>query len=98
MNCWQCGQAIKLLTAQKINTRDTCGACDADLHACRGCRHFDPISRNECREVMAEPVTRKDRNNYCDYFSPADSAAAARSPDSDAVSARSSFDQLFKKS
>ncbi len=97
MTCWNCGRVIALKTAQKVLTRDTCPGCDADLHACRGCRHFDLTAHNECREVMAEWVRNKDRSNYCDYFSPRDDAA---SPAADAASAagkaRSQFDQLFK--
>ncbi|HUX67732.1 MAG TPA: hypothetical protein VMV31_09605 [Terriglobales bacterium] len=100
MTCWQCGRTVQLLTAEKVNTRDTCPQCDADLHVCRNCRHFDPTSHNECREVMAEWVRYKDRNNYCDYFSPVTVVnptgprAGGKATPGDA---RQKFDQLFKK-
>ncbi|MGH9414704.1 MAG: hypothetical protein ACRD0Y_13320 [Terriglobales bacterium] len=99
MTCWKCGRTITLKTAQKVNTRDTC-ACDADLHVCRNCRHFDPASHNECREVMAEWVRSKDRANYCDYFSPA-TADQPTGPQAQGKlapeDARAQFDQLFGK-
>ncbi|MGH9475274.1 MAG: hypothetical protein ACRD1C_02955 [Terriglobales bacterium] len=88
-----------MLTAQKVNTRDEC-ECGADLRVCRNCRHFDPTSHNECREVMAEWVRTKDRANYCDYFSPMTVANASgpRAPgESSSGDARARFDQLFKK-
>ncbi len=96
MNCWKCGQEIALRTGEKIATRAVCAGCDADLHVCRACRHFDPTRHNECRETQAEWVRAKDRNNYCDYFSPLAGAGAA-SPRADASSdARKKLDQLFK--
>jgi len=99
MHCWHCGREIKLVTAQKVQARDTCPQCDADLRVCRNCRHFDPTSHNECREVMAEWVRTKDRANYCDYFSPATVAGAAggRPPAKQADDARDAFDRMFKK-
>lgn len=100
MTCWQCGRTLHLPAGDKVSTRATCAQCDADLHVCRNCRHFDPVSHNECREVMAEPVRQKDRNNYCDYFSP----VTVTNPTGPRASgqalpgdARAKFDQLFKK-
>jgi hypothetical protein len=97
MNCWQCGNEIKLLTGEKIGTRDTCPRCEADLHVCRNCRHFDPVSHHECREPQAEWVRYKDRNNYCDYFSPVSVVSASARPKTAPVEdAKKKFDQLFK--
>lgn len=97
MECWHCGRAIALASGQAILTRDTCPGCDADLHACRGCRHFDPTAHNECREVMAEWVRYKDRANYCDYFSPRAAAQTGSEPAGEAgAAARRRFDDLFK--
>lgn len=97
MTCWNCGHQIQLLTAEKIGRRDTCPQCDADLHVCRNCRHFDPTVHNECRETQAEWVRSKDRNNYCDYFSPVTVVGGATRAKSDpADSARKKFDDLFK--
>ena len=77
--------------------RDTCPRCDADLHACRNCRHYDPGAHHECRENQAEWVRDKERNNRCDYFDPLAEAwrGGAAPPAGDA--ARAGFDALFKK-
>ena len=96
MTCWHCGRAIALATAQKVQSRDACPHCDADLRVCRNCRHFEPTAHNECREVLAEWVRFKDKGNYCDYFAPA-TAGAAPAASAGAANARSAFDQLFKK-
>jgi hypothetical protein len=97
MECWNCGRAIALASAQTVLTRDTCPQCDADLHACRGCRHFDLTAHNECREVMAEWVRYKDRANYCDYFSPGGAAPPGGGQDKGgAASARDDFNRLFR--
>ncbi|HZT72377.1 MAG TPA: hypothetical protein VE996_01870 [Terriglobales bacterium] len=98
MTCWQCGREIKLLAAERVSTRDTCPGCDADLHVCRNCRHFDPTAHNECREDQAEWVRTKDRNNYCDYFSPVTVVGGAtRGKTSAPEDAKKKFDQLFGK-
>ena len=96
MQCFNCGHAVVLQTAQKVQFRDTCPNCDTDLRVCRNCRHFDPKSHNECREVMAEWVRFKDRANYCDYFSPTETSAATPAAKSGGGGARSAFDRLFK--
>lgn len=99
MTCWKCGATINLLTAQKVNSRDTCPQCDADLRVCRNCAHFDPSAHNECREVMAEWVRFKDRSNYCDYFSPV-TVVNPTGPRAQGKTisdeARKRFDSLFK--
>lgn len=97
MYCRECGHEIRLLTAEKIGTRDTCPQCDADLHTCRNCRHFDPTAHNECRETPAEWVRYKDKNNYCDWFSPASVVPMNSRPKANPTdSARKKFDDLFK--
>lgn len=79
-------------------TRDTCPACDADLHCCRNCRFYDPAKHNECAETQAEWVRDKEASNYCDYFQPnpvllAKGSGPGASKQNDA---RSKFDSLFK--
>jgi len=79
-------------------TRDTCPACDTDLHCCRNCRFYDPGKHNECTETQAEWVRDKEASNYCDYFQPnpvllAKGSGQGASKQNDA---RSKFDSLFK--
>jgi len=99
MTCWQCGRSIELKPGEAVSRRESCPQCDTDLHSCRNCRHYDPNAHNQCREVQAEWVRSKDRNNYCDYFDPsgggAGRGASATGPSPE--DARSRFDDLFRK-
>lgn len=47
----------------------TCPSCDADLHCCVQCQHYDESAYNSCKEPQAERVVEKERSNFCDYFS-----------------------------
>jgi hypothetical protein len=78
----------------RIGRRDSCPQCDADLHCCLNCRHYQPSAHNQCNETQAEWVRDKDRANYCDYFEPRRGEATGGSRAEDA---RSRFEDLFKK-
>jgi hypothetical protein len=97
LTCWKCGSAIDVASGSRVGTRDACPRCDADLHSCRNCRHFDPARHNQCLETQAEWVRDKEASNYCDYFSPGGpsrgSGARSISPADDV---RKKFDDLFK--
>ncbi len=64
--CNQCRNSLKL--EHKISFREECSHCYSDLHTCLNCRFYDPSSYNECKESLAEKVTDKEKNNYCEYF------------------------------
>ncbi len=95
-NCHSCGQAIE--ARERIRRADECLQCGRDLHCCRNCRHFDPALHNQCREVVAEWVSDKERANFCDYFDFASSTG--NRPGGDGKSpeelAREKFRKLFK--
>jgi hypothetical protein len=38
------------------------------LRCCRGCRHFDPYARSQCRETIDTPIPNKEKSNFCDWF------------------------------
>ena len=64
---------------------EECGMCRADLHACLGCRHYDPAAANACREDRADFILDRDKANFCDFFTvhtkayrPHDNAAAQK--------------------
>lgn len=96
MNCHACGREIPLATGERIAFRDECEGCGADLHACRGCAHYDPAVYNACREPMAERVSDPERANRCDHFTPAARAAGGGTEDIRSE-ARSKLEELFKK-
>ena len=57
-------------------------------------------SRFACRETMADPVTDKDRRNFCEYFSLGGGGVTSRGPADQAqraADARAKLDALFKK-
>jgi hypothetical protein len=80
----------------RIGRKDVCPQCDADLHCCYNCRHYNAHAHNECNETQAEWVRAKDRSNYCDYFDPKRGGRTGPG-NSKAEEARSRFDSLFKK-
>lgn len=84
------------MSGEKVTSRDTCPGCDADLHVCRNCRHFDPSVHNQCRETEADKVQYKDRNNSCEYFSPVTVVGRAAKTAAPAADAKKKFDDLFK--
>jgi hypothetical protein len=96
MACFACNASIELASGERVGFRDTCSACDADLHACRNCDHHDPSAHNQCRESNAEWVSDRERANYCDYFTLGDRAGGAA--ESAKKGTLSELDRLFKKS
>ena len=81
----------------KVQRRDTCVGCGADLHSCVHCRFFDPARNNQCSEPEAEWVSDKESANFCGYFEPRTSVnLTARGGANKQTGARSAFDALFK--
>ena len=94
MNCSFCHEVLDI--AGKVGRQDTCPHCNRDLRCCKQCKFFDPSAYNECREVVAERITDKERANFCDYFvlrgSKKGSGSANRAKD-----AKRALEDLFKK-
>jgi len=103
--CTSCGAAL----APGFDPNGTCPRCNAELHCCKQCVHFDTAARFECTQPIPERIAKKDARNDCNFFefrvtvekdtSPASyatPAAPAASP-SNPNDARKAFDDLFKK-
>ena len=73
IKCYRCGQSLAALTLP-LSRRDQCPSCDADMHVCKMCCFFDPRVTRQCREDGADDVAEKERPNFCDWFSPSESA------------------------
>jgi predicted RNA-binding Zn-ribbon protein involved in translation (DUF1610 family) len=92
--CAQCGTVLQAFTEPV----GQCPKCGFELHSCKQCTNFDPASRFECTQPIAERIPRKDAKNDCKYYSmrvmveKETSASAARVDD-----ARKAFENLFKK-
>ncbi len=64
--CWNCSKPTGITT--RVVRSDHCKHCLADLRCCRGCFHFDPTRRYQCRENVDELVKIKEKSNFCDYY------------------------------
>ncbi len=66
VRCHNCGHGVPSFGA--IGAEAVCPNCDAPLHCCRACRHFDTSSRWECRAPVPERIPDKGKSNSCDLF------------------------------
>lgn len=76
-----------------MGRREQCPKCDASLHACRQCQHYDPMASKACREPVADEVVDKEGGNFCDFFQPR--FGLAKTQDSAAEQARARLTQAF---
>jgi hypothetical protein len=74
--CYGCGAILSF--DGPIGRRTTCPECDADLHRCINCRHYDETAGNECREPHADRIVDKLASNPCDLFQLGDGAPRRR--------------------
>ncbi|MFZ5981237.1 MAG: hypothetical protein ACOYVF_11460 [Candidatus Zixiibacteriota bacterium] len=64
--CWNCGSPTGI--RDKVSRADACVKCMADLRCCRGCRHFDPTRRFQCKEPIETNIPNKEKANFCEFF------------------------------
>jgi hypothetical protein len=89
-----------------------CPKCNAELHCCKQCSHFEPSTRFQCQKPIPVRIAVKDKANECALFTPRVTVAregtnsnGAPPPQPSAnvpaprnpEDARSAFDRLFKK-
>ena len=92
--CAACGAVLPIATA----SLEQCPQCQAAIHACRQCTHFEPGRRFECRQPIIERIADKNARNECDAFALQVAVERDASPDSTRPSdIRRGFDNLFKK-
>lgn len=91
--CWNCGQDLESIP-RPISRHVQCPKCFEALHSCRMCRFHNPDVTGQCEDERADPPTRRESANFCEYFKPRfDAFAPRRSRDADAARAR--LDALF---
>lgn len=104
--CFNCTTALP----PDIDWKSNCPKCNAALHCCKQCAHFEPSTRFQCLKPIPVRIAVKDQMNECQLFKPRvtvarDAAssgngtglpAAAPAPRSP-TDARAAFDNLFKK-
>jgi hypothetical protein len=69
MHCFNCRKEVTLIS-NKVGFRAVCEFCDADLHVCKNCRFYSSEKSNDCLVPNAEYVKDKEKNNFCEEFSP----------------------------
>ena len=88
--CHGCGAALRI--EGTVGRRSTCPDCEADLHACINCRHYEEGAPHACREPHAEHIIDKTASNACDLFQLGDGASRRRGR---GPSARAALGALF---
>ena len=92
VKCAACGAVVQA----NINFEATCPKCNADLHTCRQCTHFDPGSRFECRKPLTARIVNKGGRNQCELFA-ARTVVERETSSGKPTDARQAFAKLFKK-
>lgn len=92
--CAECGTVLPL----QLDPFGQCPKCQAELHSCRQCTHFDPASRFECTQPIPERIPDKSARNACSHYEIRTSVEReASSSATRPADARRAFDNLFKK-
>lgn len=92
--CGRCGAKLDIV-GNAVGRRDTCPQCDAELHACIHCRHYDETVAKACKEPFAEVPEDKEEANFCDYFQIAEGTDRGGAVKKEAL--LSAAEALFKK-
>ena len=79
-----------------INLDSSCPKCNADLHSCRQCTHFDPGARLECNKSIPARIVNKHARNQCELFA-ARIIVERQTSSGPPTDARDAFAKLFKK-
>jgi hypothetical protein len=103
--CFNCSAPLP----SGVDWSANCPKCNAALHCCKQCSHFEPSTRFQCLKPIPVRIPGKDQANTCTLFSPRVTVARDGAVPSAATApllepgpktpndARSAFDRLFKK-
>ncbi|MGH9735515.1 MAG: hypothetical protein ACRD8A_13105 [Candidatus Acidiferrales bacterium] len=104
--CSNCGAVL----APGFDPSGKCPRCQAELHCCKQCVHFDTGKQFECTQPITERVPKKDAKNQCTFFEMRMTVEKDTSPVTYASNptpvntsparpndARKAFEDLFKK-
>jgi hypothetical protein len=107
--CFNCSTTLP----QGVDFSGNCPKCNAELHCCKQCTHFEPSTRFQCLKPIPVRIAVKDKANQCSLFSPRVTVAregttagmSAPPPPTptgppaprNSEDARNAFDKLFKK-
>jgi hypothetical protein len=107
--CYNCSTPLP----SDIAFNGNCPKCNAALHCCKQCSHFEPSTRFQCLKPIPVRIPVKDKANECTLFSPRVTVARDAPPGMqpsfrerpqpyqdtprNSNDARNAFDRLFKK-
>ncbi len=104
--CYNCSTMLPA----GMDFKGTCPKCNAALHCCKQCTHFDTSTRFQCTRPIPVRIAVKDQANECELFSPRVTVARDATVTGSGVvnrvsapaprtpqDARTAFDNLFKK-
>ena len=89
--CHACHGELEL--EGRVGFRESCHHCEADVHCCVNCEHYDVGSHNNCREPTSEYIPDRQARNFCGHFS---MLKGEREGDEAKDAALSALDALFK--
>ena len=91
--CGGCGAVLPIATASLAQ----CPSCQAAVHACRQCTHFDTARPLECSQPIPERQADKSAGNDCAWFSLRVTVERDASPHATRPGdVRRGFDDLFR--
>ncbi len=64
--CFNCATALP----SGIDFGGVCPKCNAALHCCKQCAHFEPSTRFQCLKPIPVRIPVKDKANECSQFAP----------------------------
>jgi hypothetical protein len=64
--CFNCATTLP----PDIDFTGGCPKCNADLHCCKQCTHFEPSTRFQCLKPIPVRIAAKDKRNDCTLFRP----------------------------
>jgi hypothetical protein len=64
--CFNCSTALP----PGIDFSGNCPKCNAELHCCKQCSHFEPSTRFQCLKPIPVRIAVKDKANDCTLFTP----------------------------
>ena len=99
IRCHVCGRSALSFDAV-IENGTGCPHCNAPLHCCRGCCHFDSGARWQCRAKITKSIADKSKANECALYAARlvlDSTGRRSNTPRGAGGPREQFENLFKR-
>src|SRR5881392_1771993 len=76
--CFNCSAPLP----SGVDWSGACPKCNAALHCCKQCAHFEPSTRFQCLKPIPVRIPGKDQANECRLFEPRVTVARDASPNS----------------